>query len=99
MANRGYTSNVKRLDCEGGPTGTQRERPSDVTGEPFAADPQTTLRAETWGEQYRQGGWDKYERPTGPDGPVPFDDLPEFYARGGNADRNIAAQHPGGTTA
>lgn len=99
MANQGYVSRNGRMDFEGGPTGTQRERPTDPTGEPFAASPQYTLQAETWGEQYRHGGWDKYERPSGPDGPVDFDELPEFYARGGNADRNIAAMHPGGTTA
>jgi hypothetical protein len=99
MANAGYTSKSDRLDCEGGPTGTQRRRCSDPTGEPFAADPETTLQAETWGPQYRQGGWDKYERPSGNEGPVPYDELHQTYARGGNADRNIAAQHPGGTVA
>jgi hypothetical protein len=98
--NNAYGDTAGRLDFEGGATGTQRHRPSDPTGEPFAKTPKTTLRAETRGGQYRKGGWDKYELPTDNDGPVGADDLPEFFGRGGNAGAGYnPADYPGGTTA
>jgi hypothetical protein len=98
MANRGYDSAVNRLNCEGGSTGTQRQRPSEPTGEPMTKG-EFVAHAETRGGQYRRGGWDKYEMPVGGDHPVDPNDLPEFYARGGNADAHLPADYPGGTTA
>jgi hypothetical protein len=97
MANRGYDDCDGRFDQDG-PTSTGRERPKDPTGEPFARTPETTLRAETRGGQYRRRGWDKYEMPTTNDGPADADDLQQFYARGGNAGAGYnPAAYPGGS--
>jgi hypothetical protein len=60
------------------------------------ADVKNVSRAETRGGQYRRGGWDKYEVPSPHED---AQDLPEFYARGGNADVHLPADYPGGTTA
>lgn len=99
MANRGYEDTDDRFDLDG-PTGTQRTRPKDPTGEPFARNPATVAQAETRGGQYRRGGWDKYEMPTGNDGPTDDDDLVERYARGGNAGAGYnPASYPGGPDA
>lgn len=96
--NNAYGDTAGRLNCEGGPTGTGRHRPSDPTGEPFAKTPKTTQRAETRQGQYDRGGWDKYEVPTSNDGPET--DLPEFYGRGGVAKGGYnAAAYPGGSSA
>jgi hypothetical protein len=98
MANRGFDDCKDRFG-DAGPTGTQRDRPTDPTGELFAKVPKSALRAETRANQFRHGGWDKYEMPTGNDGPVDSDELPQVYARGGNADTHLSADYPGGTTA
>lgn len=99
MANSTYDSAVDRFDFEDGPGGTQRQRRSDPTGEPMA-DVANVSRAETRMNQYRHGGWDKYEVPTGRGHPVDTDDLPQFHARGGNAGAgHNEAAYPGGTTA
>jgi hypothetical protein len=96
MANRGFEEAAHRLDFEGGPAGTQRRRPAEPTGEPMA-DVKFASRAETRGDQYRRGGWDKYEVPA-PNADA--QDLPEFFARGGNAGAgHNEAAYPGGTTA
>jgi hypothetical protein len=98
--NNGFGDTAGRLDFDGGATGTQRRRPTDPTGQPFAANPQTVLRAETRMNQYRHGGWDKYEVPTDSDGAMPTGELPEFFARGGNAGGGQdSAAYPGGTVA
>jgi hypothetical protein len=98
MANRGYGDTDNRFDQDG-PTGTQRRRPSDPTGEPFARTPKTVLRAETRQGQHDRGGWDKYEVPTSNEGNS-ADGLVEEFARGGvtQGGYNNAA-YPGGTTA
>lgn len=96
--NNGYGDTAGRLNCSGGATGTQRDRPSDPTDDPFASDVKNVLRAETRAGQFRRGGWDKYEVPMSNEG-VSAKGLPEAYARGGNADTHLSADYPGGTTA
>ena len=98
--NNGYGDTAGRLNCSGGATGTQRHRPSDPTGDPFARDVKNVLRAETRAGQFRKGGLGQVRAAHEQRRPASLpSDLPQAYARGGNADTHLSADYPGGTTA
>lgn len=96
MPNRGYSDPDSRWD-QSGPTGLQRRSAvKDPTGVKMA-DGNFYMKSETRAGQFKRGGWDKYEVPTGNDGDETG--LPEVFARGGNADTHLSADYPGGTVA